>query len=332
MGILKRNPDKTLSPEMGYWKYLLFEYFGAYDDGSLETRLKALQVGWIIFSREGKAAYEFVEFHKNKRRVLGDVLKYFYVIVGLGGFVLLLYVFNAPFFFALLAFVPPIIIHLLAYKPRLKQNLRHVTYILENSQLFTQLIDLPVGDEAALQAFMESLKVGNKVAGERKNHTKAHEAFSDDPISDFQMQLLEISKRENQFNKMPMREVIDYFSMLCCPACRSTIPQMTESDFLLFLKGAFLSAGLAHLIRLDRQEVGITQEIFHQFMRISTGKFYDQKKGVKAKYVRLLTDYFEGFEFEKIAHNFRTNEEKRIPNIRNQYKNEIQQIHRLHDE
>lgn len=114
---------------MRYWKYLMFEYFGAYDDSRIETRLKALQVGWMIFSREGKAAYEFVEFHKNKRRVLGDVLICLYAIVGLGGFVLLLYVFSTPFFFALLAFVPPIIIHLLAYKPRLKQNLRHGTYI-----------------------------------------------------------------------------------------------------------------------------------------------------------------------------------------------------------
>src|SRR5690606_7160789 len=129
MGILKRNPDKTLSPKMRYWKYLLFEYFGAYDDSRIETRLKTLQVGWMIFSREGKAAYEFVEFHKNKRRVLGDLLICLYAIVGLGGFVLLLYVFSTPFFFALLAFVPSIIIHLLAYKPRLKQNLRHGTYI-----------------------------------------------------------------------------------------------------------------------------------------------------------------------------------------------------------
>src|SRR5690606_12342900 len=184
--------------------------------------------------------YEFVEFHKNKRRVLDDVLKYLYVIVGLGGFVLLLYVFSAPFFFALLAFVPPIIIHLLAYKPRLKQNLRHVTHIIENSQRFTQFINLPVDDENGFRAFIESLRAGNKDAGERKNDTEAQEAFSGDPISDFQVQLLEISNRENQFNQMPMREVIDFFNVMCCPACIQEVPQMSEDDFLLFLKSAFL--------------------------------------------------------------------------------------------
>jgi len=322
MGILKRNPDKTLSPEMGYWKYLLFEYFGAYDDGSLETRLKALQVGWMIFNREGKAAYEFVEFHKNKRRVLGDVLKYLYVIVGLGGFVLLLYVFSAPFFFALLAFVPPIIIHLLAYKPRLKQNLRHVTHILENSQRFTQLINLPVDDENGLRAFIESLRAGNKDAGERKNDTAAHESFSDDSISDFQVQLLEISKRENQFNQMPMREVIDFFNVMCCPACSKEVPQMSEADFLLFLRSAFLLHPMPKKIVLKNKKPVITRMIFHQFMLTSYDKHHDKKD--IPKYATLLCDHFEGFEFEKTIRNFRTDDNQLLENIRNDYKSHLQ--------
>lgn len=321
MGILKRNPDKTLSPEMGYWKYLLCEYFGAYDDGRIETRLKALQVGWMIFIREGKAAYEFVEFHKNKRRVLGDVLKYLYVIVGLGGFVLLLYVFNAPFFFALLAFVPPIIIHLLAYKPRLKQNLRHVTYILENSQRFTQLINLPVDDENGLRAFIESLRAGNKDAGERKNDTAAHEAFSDDPISDFQVQLLEISKRENQFNQMPMREVIDFFNVMCCPACSKEVPQMSEADFLLFLRSAFLLHPMPKKIVLKNKKPVITRMIFHQFMLTSYDKHHDKKD--ISKYAALLCDHFEGFEFERTIRNFRTDDNQLLENIRTDYKNHL---------
>lgn len=322
MGMLKRNPDKTLSPEMGYWKYLLFEYFGAYDDGNLEMRLKALQVGWMIFSREGKAAYEFVEFHKNKRRVLGDVLKYLYAIVGLGGFVLLLYVFSAPFFFSLLAFVPPIIIHLLAYKPRLKRNLQHVTHILENNQRFTQLINLQVDDENGLRAFIESLRAGNKDAGERKNDAAAHEAFSDDTISDFQMQLLAISNGENQFNQMPMREVIDFFNVMCCPAGSKEVPQMSEEDFLLFLKSAFLLHPMPKKIVLKNKKPVITRMILHQFMLASYDKHHDKKD--IPKYATLLCDHFEGFEFEKTIRNFRTDDNQLLERIRNDYKSHLQ--------
>lgn len=323
MGILKRNPDKTLSPEMGYWKYLLFEYFGAYDDGSLEKRLKALQVGWLIFSSEGKAAYEFVEFHKNKRRVLGDVLKYLYVIMGLGGFVILLYVFNTPFFFALLAFVPPIIIHLLAYKPRLKRNLRHVAHILENSQRFTQLINLPVGDQVELRAFIESLKIGSKDAGEKRNRNDdAYETVFGVPVSDFQMQLLAISKRENQFNQMPMREVIDFFNVMCCPACSKEVPQMSEADFLLFLRSAFLLHPLPKKIVLKNKRPVITRMIFHQFMLASYDKHHDKKD--IPKYAALLCDHFEGFEFEKTIRNFRTDDNQLLENIRNDYKSHLQ--------
>ncbi|CAG5074546.1 hypothetical protein DYBT9623_05233 [Dyadobacter sp. CECT 9623] len=142
--------------------------------------------------------------------------------------------------------------------------------------------------------------------------------------SEFQLELFEISQQKNQFNGMPMPKVIDYFGVMCCSACKNDIPQMAKRDFTRFLKMAFLGEVKGEKIKLDRFKVGVTQDVFHRFMQETSNELYENKD--RERYLRLLTDHFDGFDFDTILKNFRSNKKSCLPEVRKRYKNDIQNL------
>ncbi|WP_439584295.1 hypothetical protein [Dyadobacter bucti] len=145
----------------------------------------------------------------------------------------------------------------------------------------------------------------------------------------FQEQLTEIAKQKNQFDGVPMPVVIDFFAMMCCPACKKKIPQMSQKDFIKFLNAAFLGHPLEKKIKLDRYVKGITREVFHQFMTKAVDEYFEPSDRGREKYSTLLSNHFEGYPFEKVLNNFRTIKNDRVASIRNQYKAELQRLQRL---
>ncbi len=144
---------------------------------------------------------------------------------------------------------------------------------------------------------------------------------------EFRQALLHISHQKNQFNGLPMSQVIDYFAVMCCPSCEVHIPQMEKQDFVRFIKMAFLGDKKGRKIKLDRFKIGDTQDVFHRFMRETVKELHENLD--RERYLRLLTDHFEGFDFDKILKNFRSNTKSYLPEVRERYKNDIQSLQRV---
>lgn len=153
------------------------------------------------------------------------------------------------------------------------------------------------------------------------NDSNANGAYSD---SQFKKELAEISVQRNQINDMPMRDVIEYFMVMCCSSCGREIPQMTKHDFITFLRVGFLGCPAEKKITLDRFEPGVTIDVFHRFMTRSVDKLYGTKKGMSRKYLGLLIENFNGFDFDTHGKNFRSLKKSELPRISEQYKSEIQ--------
>lgn len=153
------------------------------------------------------------------------------------------------------------------------------------------------------------------------NDVNANGAYSD---SQFHKDLAEISVRRNRINDMPMRDVMEYFMVMCCSSCARQIPQMTKQDFITFLRVGFLGCPSVEKITLDRFEPGVTIDVFHRFKTRSVDKLYDTKKGKSEKYLGLLTENFNGFDFDTHGQNFRSLKKSQLPKISEQYKSEIQ--------
>jgi hypothetical protein len=153
-----------------------------------------------------------------------------------------------------------------------------------------------------------------------------NETYSD---NQFYLDLSEIAAQRNQFNDMPMRQVVKFFMVMCCSGCAREIPQMSKRDFVTFLRAGFLGYPMVNKIGLDRFEPGATLDIFHRFKSRSIAEFYDTKKGKNEKYLGLLTDNFKGFVFDTHKKNFRSLLKSRLAEVSKHCKNEIQFLQSL---
>ncbi|GGB87807.1 hypothetical protein [Dyadobacter sediminis] len=142
-------------------------------------------------------------------------------------------------------------------------------------------------------------------------------------------ELIEISNQPNKFNEFPMSEVIKHFLIMCCPACKDEIPQMSQTDFLRFLRAAFLYHPLGDKIELHLYSKMITREIFHQFMVKSISDLKLRKVGIADKYIPLLSEHFKGYDFKETKLNFRTTDDYRLERVRNDYKSDLQRLQSL---
>jgi hypothetical protein len=59
-------------------------------------------------------------------------------------------------------------------------------------------------------------------------------------------------------------------------------------------------------------------------MQETSNELYENKD--RERYLRLLTDHFDGFDFDTILKNFRSNKKSCLPEVRKRYKNDIQNL------
>jgi len=335
MEILKRNPERFNNTRTRISTYKFFEYVGAYDNTSLERRLKSLSIGCEIFRRRGYSDYQFIKFHNDKAKFFTNVHYFLFLFFGL--FALFLYFQNIPFYVCLLFLAPPFIFQFVFNSSDVRSNILHVNVLLRNPFNLKSLKKIPVDDNEQMKIFAQKLLNGDLSKpfdqtdlSNRVNHEEVDgNVGEENTLSLFHQELKEISHGKNEFNRMPMGEVIEFFSIACCEPCKTTIPQISQSDFILFLKTAFLKEGYSERFSFFELRVMDTYALFYEFFSLSVSKGYDTKQGNKIKYSKLLSDHFNGFEEKKVIDNLRPRYDKRIDNTRNNYKVDLQNVHRL---
>lgn len=118
------------------------------------------------------------------------------------------------------------------------------------------------------------------------------------------------SEGKNIFNGMPLKMVIEHFKPLTTLTSKSgNKPHLTNEQFEQFINAAFLNfdpnVELNPKIKINRgeNEKGKIKNIFYDFY-IKSKIEYESSQSVKNKYVRLLTDYFTGYDFDTVHRNF----------------------------
>lgn len=113
---------------------------------------------------------------------------------------------------------------------------------------------------------------------------------------------------ENKFCiKMPISVAIDHFSKLVDFNSSNGKPFLQQSQLEDFIAAAFgrLPDRPKHRINISRGEKGIIIGLFYAFFRKATSELYEPTLQCKYKYIKLLSDYFEGWEEKSIQRNFR---------------------------
>ena len=113
----------------------------------------------------------------------------------------------------------------------------------------------------------------------------------------------------NNFNEMPLTEVKEHFMQLKTLKGKNGKPYLKEEELNKFLKIAFKEYNKESpptekiKIEYNDGEKGNIIKIFYSFFDKSKIA-YEPTQNVKEKYVKLLTDYFQGFDFVKVSNNF----------------------------
>jgi hypothetical protein len=316
--------------------YRISEYLGLFDISDLPHRLKCLQLGAKIYLDSGYSFYQFCQFHQNKQlsyRYGSYFINILFLLLAL-----LLYMADGPIYLSLLCILCGLVIQRHLVSSAIGANILHVNKMLSGQdglRNLKELMAISVDDELAFKdlstyinwgfPFLQPLRLQNrKVISNIDTKNRRQIRF------DFKYELRLLRSLPNQFNAMPMEEVIEFFYIMCCDACKKEIPQMTEQDFILFLNAAFIRSGKKDKIKLSTRRLMITYQIFHQFYLTCYNKFYSNNDGNIDNYISLLTDHIEGFDHSKVKNNFRTNDDYYLPRIREKYKPFLQNLQQLH--
>ena len=117
-------------------------------------------------------------------------------------------------------------------------------------------------------------------------------------------------KCKNIFNGMPMEDVVKYFSALLFEKNKKGEPYIDEIYLFHFIYSAFYKSTppptcFRIKLNISSKEKLLIHEFFHYFHKLScSSPIYETRKSSKQYYVRLLTDYFDGFEYPTVFHNF----------------------------
>jgi hypothetical protein len=103
---------------------------------------------------------------------------------------------------------------------------------------------------------------------------------------------------------MPIKKALEHFKALTTVLNKHKRPFLTEEQFELFIRRAFIGEDLPkQIIDYGNREKLFIVKRFYQFYDLSW-KEYENTSQCTEKYIRLLTDNFEGWKFENIAQNF----------------------------
>lgn len=109
----------------------------------------------------------------------------------------------------------------------------------------------------------------------------------------------------NKFNSQPLNEVKEYFSGLF-NSIDNGIKALSEEKQKLFFESAFQGIAIDGRLKFD-VDIKASKVIAHFHRYYSLCKdMYEPKMNCTDKYIKLLSDHFEGYEYEKIKNNFRS--------------------------
>lgn len=84
-------------------------------------------------------------------------------------------------------------------------------------------------------------------------------------------------------------------------------PFLTDLQLDTFIQSAFMDKKIKEKIRINYNastQTRIIRKIFYKFYNHCITKNIEPAKGTKSEYVKLLSEYFEGFDFEKTFNNW----------------------------
>lgn len=118
---------------------------------------------------------------------------------------------------------------------------------------------------------------------------------------------LNLDNTTNKFNSMPLKMVWEHFSPLTITKSKNGKPHLTEEQLNTFIREIFINDNnpLPNKIELNVEDgerktlIGVFYNLFNK------SKFeYENTKRCKSKYVKLLTDNFTKFDYNKVSGNF----------------------------
>ncbi len=113
----------------------------------------------------------------------------------------------------------------------------------------------------------------------------------------------------NAFNSMPIEKVREHFKKLTTDKSKNGKSHLTQEQFEQFITKVFLKGENPLVQKIEMNfldgELQTIRELFYKFYLESKSDYkYEGTHHSKEKYVRLLTDNFEKFEYKKIFDNF----------------------------
>lgn len=332
MNYLKSEIGKRHLSKCNLSWYNLKEYLGLYDIKDSPGRLKSLKDGAILYFDFGYSFYQFHRFHHNKERIY-SWLNYTIIVFFLL-FSILVYAASEVLLLSILIIFSGLVLRRVLISPAISANILHVNKLLEgpNGMLnLKTLLNSTPEDDSKHNYFMANICFGHSVFESiiiRKTTSFIDDDNFDGELDskDFVNQLIKLGGMPNKFNSMPMNEVIDFFSVMCCNSCKMEIPQMSQTDFIKFLENGFINPYEHGKIQLSMRKLMVTYQIFHQFYIISYNKMYSKKDDHVDRYISLLTSQFEGFNINKVRNNFRTNDDYFLLDLREKYKIDLQNL------
>jgi hypothetical protein len=118
---------------------------------------------------------------------------------------------------------------------------------------------------------------------------------------------LKLDNTVNKFNSMPINMVWEYFNPLTITKSKNGKPHLTAEQLESFISEIFINDNNPILNKIELNvEDGERQSLIYKFYQFyNNSKFdYESTKNCKPKYVKLLTDNFTKYDYEKVFDNF----------------------------
>ena len=122
----------------------------------------------------------------------------------------------------------------------------------------------------------------------------------------------EIKQAENKFMKgMPMEKVIDHFKVMTEKKSKNNIPYLDNEKLISFLQRAFLNDTKIPKQRfnLANGEKGFVIKRFYDFFDYAVTQYNELNN--KKKYIELLSDNFDNWEYKSIVSFFKPNKTRK---------------------
>lgn len=130
----------------------------------------------------------------------------------------------------------------------------------------------------------------------------------------FDQEVKELNKQENLFWKgIPMGVVIEHFIKLTTHNNKAGLPYLTQSQFMYFIKRAFLNQGAIpkQTMNIGSSENGSVIKLFYQFFDLAVRAYGEKNKN--EKYIRLVLDNFTNWStFPQVKSLFRKDKSAKV--------------------